>query len=221
MFFHVIIPLSAFGRLIIHTGAMGRRPVLDVELEKELLPSGLHNSLLIRATDRKRKYNSSATDQYRKPSKSHSQRGGHGMGSVPSSTMYGTSSYQIPGTGHGSSVPVSYYTRDSYTTNSRALHPPRDITFGDPRNDDADDLTVEGDGDEDHLHTDFHELDGNNANHMGSSEEFPSVVVEGIDPEMIDRNYSGGQHSPRGGHRRIQTMDTVSCIRLWYAALFT
>jgi hypothetical protein len=84
LFFHVIIPLSAFGRLIIHTGAMGARPVLDVELEKELLPSGLHNSLLIRAMDRKRKYQSS-TDQYRKPS-----RPSHPLGSFISS-VYETS----------------------------------------------------------------------------------------------------------------------------------
>jgi hypothetical protein len=42
LFFQVVVPLSAFGRLIIHTGAMAKRRVLDKELERDLLPSGLH-----------------------------------------------------------------------------------------------------------------------------------------------------------------------------------
>jgi hypothetical protein len=58
LFLHAVISLSAFGRLIIHTGAMGNRPVLDPSLEKALLPSGLHASLLIMATDRKRRQTS-------------------------------------------------------------------------------------------------------------------------------------------------------------------
>jgi hypothetical protein len=58
LFFHAVVSLSAFGRLIIHTGAMGNRPVLDPSLEKALLPSGLHASLLIMATDRKRRQTS-------------------------------------------------------------------------------------------------------------------------------------------------------------------
>eukprot|EP00934_Nitzschia_sp_Nitz4_P006836 Nitzschia sp. Nitz4//scaffold56_size114212//99826//101691//NITZ4_003968-RA/size114212-processed-gene-0.38-mRNA-1//-1//CDS//3329554760//6826//frame0 len=65
LFFQVIIPLSAFGRLIIHTGAMAKRRVLDEEFEKELLPSGLHASLLIRATGQRKKY-SSVISQYQK-----------------------------------------------------------------------------------------------------------------------------------------------------------
>lgn len=108
MFFHVIIPLSAFGRLIIHTGAMGRRPVLDVELEKELLPSGLHNSLLIRATDRRRKYKSSATDQYRR--------------------KHGSRSHRIL----GSSIPSGYGTSNA----SQRL--PRDIVVSERRPEDDD-----------------------------------------------------------------------------------
>ena len=35
LFFQVILPLSAFGRLIIHTGAMAKRRVLDEDFEKE------------------------------------------------------------------------------------------------------------------------------------------------------------------------------------------
>jgi hypothetical protein len=160
MFFHVIIPLSAFGRLIIHTGAMGRRPVLDVELEKELLPSGLHNSLLIRATDRKRKYNSSATDLYRnKQQQSQANRSGgvdrnssRGVysanattgSSMPSSTVYGTS--------HNNAHPHHQNTRasSSYRTHTTTSHhPPRNIAFGRPaqyqhRHEDSDDLTMEG-----------------------------------------------------------------------------
>ena len=38
LFFQTVVSLSAFGRLIIHTGAMGSRPVLDPALEKALLP---------------------------------------------------------------------------------------------------------------------------------------------------------------------------------------
>lgn len=56
LFFQVVVPLSAFGRLVIHTGAMSSRRVLDEEFEKELLPSGLHASLLIRATGQRNKY---------------------------------------------------------------------------------------------------------------------------------------------------------------------
>lgn len=58
LFFQVVTSLSAFGRLIIHTGAMSNRPVLDPVLENALLPSGLHASLLIKATDRKRRQTS-------------------------------------------------------------------------------------------------------------------------------------------------------------------
>jgi hypothetical protein len=115
LFFHVIIPLSAFGRLIIHTGAMGGRPVLDVELEKELLPSGLHNSLLIRAMDRKRRYKSS-TDQYRKQSR-------------PTSHWVSSG---IP-VGHDSFVPAP---------NHRHYRPPRDILVSGGTDDD--DLTIDG-----------------------------------------------------------------------------
>ena len=91
--FQVVIPLSAFGRLIIHTGAMAQRPVLDAELEQELLPSGLHASLLIRATDRRRKY-ASATDQYRKKKNNNNR-----------STNYNATTTAMP----GSSVASLYY----------------------------------------------------------------------------------------------------------------
>eukprot|EP00934_Nitzschia_sp_Nitz4_P007123 Nitzschia sp. Nitz4//scaffold56_size114212//102121//103845//NITZ4_003969-RA/size114212-processed-gene-0.39-mRNA-1//-1//CDS//3329554763//7113//frame0 len=69
LFFQVIIPLSVFGRLIIHTGAMDKRRILDEEFEKELLPSGLHASLLIRATGQRRRY-SNVISQYQKRPKS-------------------------------------------------------------------------------------------------------------------------------------------------------
>lgn len=64
MFFQVVVSLSAFGRLIIHTGAMGQKRILDPEFERQLLPSGLHASLLIKATERSRR-KTSVTDQYR------------------------------------------------------------------------------------------------------------------------------------------------------------
>ena len=55
MFFQVVVSLSTFGRLIINTGAMGKKRILDPELERYLLPSGLHASLLIKATERSRR----------------------------------------------------------------------------------------------------------------------------------------------------------------------
>jgi hypothetical protein len=64
MFFSIVIPLSAFGRLIMHTGAMAQHAILDADLEQELLPSGLHASLLIKAVERQRR-NSDVTEQYR------------------------------------------------------------------------------------------------------------------------------------------------------------
>ena len=73
LFFQVVVPLSAFGRLIIHTGSMAKRRVLEEEFEKELLPSGLHAALLIRAHDRRRKY-TSAIHQYRKKTKTPAAR---------------------------------------------------------------------------------------------------------------------------------------------------
>lgn len=64
LFFQVVIAYSAFGRLIVHTGAMGKKAVLSPELEQALLPSGLHASLLLRATTRKKKH-TSVISQYR------------------------------------------------------------------------------------------------------------------------------------------------------------
>jgi hypothetical protein len=64
LFLQVIVSLSAFGRLIIHTGAMGSKRVLDPEFERQLLPSGLHASLLIKATERLRR-KTSVTAQYK------------------------------------------------------------------------------------------------------------------------------------------------------------
>ena len=123
MFFQVVIPLSAFGRLIIHTGAMAKRPVLDKELEKELLPSGLHASLLIRATDRRRKY-SSATDQYRKQNLGSKRLG---SGSIPSVSNAASSS-----------IPSSYFLASQPLGNN--LHPPRNISINRPRSE-SDELT--------------------------------------------------------------------------------
>lgn len=65
MFLSIVVPLSVFGRLILHTGAMAERPVLSEDLEKELLPNGLYASLVIRAHHRQRK-NISVTNQYRR-----------------------------------------------------------------------------------------------------------------------------------------------------------
>lgn len=74
LFFQVVVSLSAFGRLIIHTGAMGRKRVLDPELERQLLPSGLHASLLIKATERIRRRTSVHTQYSSKSKRSGSSR---------------------------------------------------------------------------------------------------------------------------------------------------
>lgn len=72
LFFQVVVSLSAFGRLIIHTGAMGKKRVLDPDFERQLLPSGLHASLLIKATERSRR-RTSVTKQYQ-PRNENSER---------------------------------------------------------------------------------------------------------------------------------------------------
>ena len=133
MFFQVIIPLSAFGRLIIHTGAMARRPVLDEELEKELLPSGLHASLLIRATDRRRKY-ANAQEQYRKQNMSSRKSG------ISQPSIY----YQT-------SQPSGYISKKPQRQSSQQLyqHPPRTISTAIRARTDSDELT-DDDGNSQH-----------------------------------------------------------------------
>eukprot|EP00977_Amphora_coffeiformis_P022933 scaffold11900_cov176-Amphora_coffeaeformis.AAC.1 len=61
----IILPLSALGRLILHTGAMAARPILAPELEEQLLPSGLYSSLLLRAIHRQRRNPHDVARQYR------------------------------------------------------------------------------------------------------------------------------------------------------------
>lgn len=68
LFFHVMTVYSAFGRLIIHSGAMGDSPIFDPSFEAELLPRGLHTSLLFKALDELRK-GTSITRQYKYPSR--------------------------------------------------------------------------------------------------------------------------------------------------------
>jgi hypothetical protein len=135
MFFQVVIPLSAFGRLIIHTGAMAKRPVLDEELEKELLPSGLHASLLIRATDRRRKY-ANAQDQYRKQNMSSRKS------SAPLISGESQPSIHFPG---------SQRRRQSSQKSSQQpyQHPPRTISTAMRARTDSDELT-EDDGNSEH-----------------------------------------------------------------------
>jgi hypothetical protein len=84
LFLQVIVSLSAFGRLIIHTGAMGSKRVLDPEFERQLLPSGLHASLLIKATERLRR-KTSVTAQYKSPKRAETQ--GRGFSRSKSSTL--------------------------------------------------------------------------------------------------------------------------------------
>eukprot|EP00567_Pseudictyota_dubia_P009426 CAMPEP_0197441368 /NCGR_PEP_ID=MMETSP1175-20131217/7647_1 /TAXON_ID=1003142 /ORGANISM="Triceratium dubium, Strain CCMP147" /LENGTH=798 /DNA_ID=CAMNT_0042971623 /DNA_START=308 /DNA_END=2701 /DNA_ORIENTATION=- len=68
LFFHIVTVFSTFGRLIMHSGAMGTSRIFDPSFEMELLPRGLHTSLLFKATDELRK-GTSVTRQYREPSR--------------------------------------------------------------------------------------------------------------------------------------------------------
>lgn len=68
IFIQMTTVYSAFGRIILNTGAMGKEPILDPDFERSLLSSGLHASLLIMAASgAKRK--SSVDAHYRSPSK--------------------------------------------------------------------------------------------------------------------------------------------------------
>ena len=130
MFFQVVIPLSCFGRLIIHCGAMAKRPVLDEELERELLPSGLHASLLIRATDRRRKY-SCATDQYRKQNLRHyydSNRSSAAGSRHTSGTGGNAGGNNTVGGNSGSARSGSYYTN----SNQQQYPAPPPYNYHDP-----------------------------------------------------------------------------------------
>jgi hypothetical protein len=63
LFFSIVVPLSAFGRLVLHTGAMAEQPVLSESLQVELLPRGLHAGLVIRA-HHSQKRRKTVTKQY-------------------------------------------------------------------------------------------------------------------------------------------------------------
>jgi hypothetical protein len=49
LFIHTITAFSAFGRVIMHTGAMGSTPIFDKEYESSLQPHSLHANLLTKA----------------------------------------------------------------------------------------------------------------------------------------------------------------------------
>lgn len=68
MFVHVVIVFSSFGRLIMHTGAMGSRKIFETNFERGLLPHGLHAALLSKARAQL-KANTSILRQYQRPPK--------------------------------------------------------------------------------------------------------------------------------------------------------
>jgi hypothetical protein len=49
LFVHTITAFSAFGRMIMHTGAMGSTPIFDKAYEASLQPHSLHHNLLLKA----------------------------------------------------------------------------------------------------------------------------------------------------------------------------
>eukprot|EP00978_Attheya_sp_CCMP212_P025790 scaffold83683_cov56-Attheya_sp.AAC.1 len=72
LFFHVIVVFSAFGRLIMHSGAMGGDRIFEKEFEQELIPRGLHTSLLFLAISNLRK-GTSIRRQYAKEVNCHDE----------------------------------------------------------------------------------------------------------------------------------------------------
>lgn len=67
LFIHVITTFSAFGRIIMHSGAMGSNRIFDELFEASLLPHGLHANLLTKAKANLAN-NTSITRQYRSKS---------------------------------------------------------------------------------------------------------------------------------------------------------
>jgi hypothetical protein len=65
MFIHVMIVFSAFGRLIMHTGCMGKDRIFDEQFEKGLLPRTLQHNLYIKAKA-ELENKTSITRQYRR-----------------------------------------------------------------------------------------------------------------------------------------------------------
>ena len=49
LFVHTITAFSAFGRIIMHTGAMGSKRIFETSFESNLLPHSLHSNLLTKA----------------------------------------------------------------------------------------------------------------------------------------------------------------------------
>lgn len=49
LFIHTIAALSSFGRIVMHTGAMGETPIFEKKYEASLLPHSLHALLLTKA----------------------------------------------------------------------------------------------------------------------------------------------------------------------------
>jgi hypothetical protein len=76
LFFHIIVVFSAFGRLIMHSGAMGGERIFEKEFEQELIPRGLHTSLLFLAISNLRK-GTSIRRQYAKEVNCHGHQHEH------------------------------------------------------------------------------------------------------------------------------------------------
>jgi hypothetical protein len=69
LFVHVVAAFSAFGRVIMHSGAMGKERIFEPQYEKSLLPHTLHTELLKKAKANLAN-NTSITRQYRRKQKS-------------------------------------------------------------------------------------------------------------------------------------------------------
>jgi hypothetical protein len=65
LFIHIVSTFSAFGRVIMHSGAMGSARIFAPEDEESLLPRTLHSNLLTKAKDNLAK-NASIIRQYRR-----------------------------------------------------------------------------------------------------------------------------------------------------------
>ena len=68
LFVHVVAAFSSFGRVIMHSGAMGKERIFEPQYEKSLLPHTLHTELLKKAKANLAN-NTSITRQYRRKQK--------------------------------------------------------------------------------------------------------------------------------------------------------
>jgi hypothetical protein len=117
LFFHVVAVFSAFGRLILHTGAIAPTRIFDERYEQRLLPHSLHSNLIKRARAELTN-KTSVVRQYRRNCKpidrdmSQEDMIRHIRGAQP---LFGSSAPPSGGSNRRDSVPASSHKRADST----------------------------------------------------------------------------------------------------------